>query len=87
MTQKQHNDERKVELLDLAAIMMQPSGKKLLVRLLERSGFFQSTFHENDRRHAFHEGERSMAVWLYNEMLQADVGHLNNMIRDRNNAR
>lgn len=79
-------DERKIELLDLSAIMMQPSGRKFLLQLLEQTGFFESTFHENDRRHAFIEGQRSVGVRLFNDMKEADPGQLTNMIRDYNHA-
>jgi hypothetical protein len=75
-----------VTLLDLEGIMRTEQGRRILRLILERSGFFESSFNQSDRVTAFNEGKRDIALWLYENMRQANQGHLLTIIKDHNNG-
>lgn len=65
-------DGRDVELAEIAAIMRSDSGQSLICRILERTGYFSDTFSEEPLEHAYNAGQRSVGLWLVNELKEAD---------------
>lgn len=70
-----------LELVELDSIMRQDSGRSLLLRILERTGYFESTYSLDPRVSDFKAAQRELGVWLFNEMKQANKGQLLAMIR------
>lgn len=76
---------RDIELIELSGIMRTDSGRKVLLRILRHSGFFDSGWNEDSRKHAFHEGRRSEGLWLFQELQEADPAQLMNMLKEHVN--
>lgn len=79
------NEKREVELSDLSAIMSTDAGRNVLLRILEHSGYFTSSYSQDQREHAFNEGRREEGLWLIQEMKQADSRHLMNILKEHYN--
>lgn len=80
------SEDRTVEVIELDAIMRQENGRKVLLRLLERSGYFDGCWNPDARAHAFAEGARDQGLRLYTDMLEANPAQLTKMIEEHNNG-
>jgi len=65
------NEKRKLEVADLSCIMQTESGRNVIRRIIEESGYFYDTFDQDAIQHAKRAGKRSVAVWLIEELKQA----------------
>lgn len=74
--------QRKLELDDLGVIMRQDPGRRFLARLLEKSGFLDSAYDDDERRHVLAEGKREIGSWLYKELQEIDPVLVTNLIRE-----
>ena len=65
-------DRRKDELHDLGAMLDSQTGRRVLRRILERSGPLRQTFDaESERLSSLRAGERNIGLWLLAELTQA----------------
>ena len=64
--------DRDRELADLTKLLQQDWGRRLLWRVLERSGLHRTSFTGNSTTF-FNEGQRNLGLWLVDEMLSADT--------------
>ena len=76
-----------MENLDLDAIMRQDSGRRFLTKVLEKSGYFKSSYSEDARSHAFAEGMKELGYWLVEEMQEVNPAQLINILEDHHNAK
>lgn len=74
--------ERINELRDIRTVMATPAGRRLLWRALKNARIFESRFHENDRIHAYMEGNANQGLWLMAELNHADQGLYNQMVSE-----
>lgn len=63
---------RKVELDDFKWLLGHLQGRRVLTRLMERTGVYRSSFNANALSMAMHEGERNIGLILVADMLEAD---------------
>lgn len=75
--------KRAVEISDLSYILNTEEGVNLIARILEKTGYYESTFDTNERDCVYDQGRRSIGVWLYREVKEASVGGLRKVI-DKN---
>ena len=75
-----HDDE----VADLQAVLATMSGRRLLWRILGKSGFQRGSFSPDALTMAFQEGERNVALWLQAEIEGADSSAFLVMIREAN---
>ena len=68
---KKLKSREEVEAEDLRAVLRTPVGRRFLYRVLERTGFFRSSF-KTSAEMAFLEGERNVGLWLHSEIGQVD---------------
>ncbi len=70
--QKAAADRRASELRDLGAILDIQAGRRVLRRLLERSGPLRQTFDaDSERLSSLRAGERNIGLWLLAELAEA----------------
>lgn len=71
-----------VETAEIAAILKTDSGRKVILRVLNSTGYFSNTFDHDPIKHAYNAGRRSIGVALVAEIKAA--GEFVNLIRDQN---
>jgi hypothetical protein len=78
---------READKIDLRRFLNGETSRWFVMRLIERAGLFRQTFDvsapENTHAHAFHEGRRSAALELLNDILDACPEHWGTMLRER----
>ena len=62
--------ERQTEIDDLAWLMSDARGRRVMRRLLARSGIYRTSFNADPATMAFMEGRRDMGLWLVDEISQ-----------------
>lgn len=62
---------RRKELDDLRWLLGHPQGRRILNRLLERTGVFRTSFNHSGSVMAFSEGRREVGLWITAEMSEA----------------
>lgn len=72
---------RKTELKDLKELLATHSGRRILWRILERTGMHRTSFTGNSKTF-FNEGERNIGLWLVDEVLLADADKYLLMIKE-----
>lgn len=79
-----YNEKQKktVAELDLDAIMRTESGRRFLLSLLEKTGYFNQTFHLDQRLHIFNDGKREIGLMLITDMKEANPAMLSNIIKE-----
>lgn len=66
--------QREKELADIRAIITTPEGERVMVRLLEKSGFFHTACQGNTDPVdiGYRDGKRGLALWLVQEITSVD---------------
>lgn len=64
--------DRQLQQNDLRAVLATPAGGRVLWRVLEHAGMFQSVFNLDAGLMAFLEGARNEALWLVSEINAVD---------------
>jgi hypothetical protein len=59
---------REMQLADIQSVVSTAAGMRLLGRILEHSGYFESTFNNDSLISAFHQGRREEGIWLLQEL-------------------
>lgn len=62
---------RRVELDDLRWMIAHKQGRRILWRLLERTGLYRSSFNTNGMTMAMNEGQRNLGLFLLAELMDA----------------
>jgi hypothetical protein len=76
--------QQKRERYELRDTMATNEGIRTLWRVLEEAGMHEQSFVPGDPdATAFREGARSIGLWLWDEMQQADAGRLFEFIKQR----
>mgnify|MGYP003642674068 CR=1 FL=1 len=78
------DNARKVEIAELAGIMITESGRNVISRHLTQCGAFDCTFEIDPYKHAFRAGERSSGLRLINELKDAVPLEYNLLLKERN---
>jgi len=65
-------------------VLATPAGARVLWRILGQAGIFDMSFVPGlPESTAFNEGRRSVGNWLWNEVSEADVGRLFQIMKER----
>jgi hypothetical protein len=78
LTDKQ---KRNQELADLKAVLELPQGRRYIRRLLDRCGVFRAPFTPSAQVY-YDTGIRSVGVWVWGEIEEADVELLITVLRE-----
>lgn len=66
--------ERRNELHDIELLLRIPEARRVISRILARTGPLRQTFDAtNERVSSFGAGERNVGLWLLDELFQADA--------------
>jgi hypothetical protein len=77
-------NKRKTEQGDLRLLISTKWGRRLVWRILERTGQHRTSFTGNSTTF-FNEGQRNIGLWLVDEVLSADTNQYLTMIKENNN--
>jgi hypothetical protein len=66
-------DTRRKELEDLRWLLGHPQGRRLVLRMLEETGVFRSSFNHSGSLMAFNEGRRNIGLWLTSELMEGSA--------------
>lgn len=70
--QEKAEQKRKEQLADLSEILDHPAGRRVLRRILDRTGPLRQTFDiENERLSSMRAGERNIGLWIIAELIEA----------------
>lgn len=75
-------DVRKRELNDIRTVLSNASGRRLVWRLLERCGAFESVFNEKSSTMAYLSGQQDLGHFIMAEIVEADENLLLKMMKD-----
>lgn len=64
-------ETRRKELDDLRWLLGHPQGRRILNRILERTGVFRTSFNHSGSVMAFNEGRREVGLWVTAELSDA----------------
>lgn len=67
----QARETRRRELDDLRWLLGHPQGRRILNRMLERTGVFRTSFNHSGSVMAFNEGRREVGLWVTAELSEA----------------
>jgi hypothetical protein len=68
---------------DMRAVLETGAGRRVLWRMLEHAGIYQTTFaQDSERLSALLEGKRRVGLWLIGEIATADPMAYANLLRD-----
>lgn len=67
----QARETRRRELDDLRWLLGHPQGRRILNRILERTGVFRTSFNHSGSVMAFNEGRREVGLWVTAELSDA----------------
>lgn len=76
------NDARELEIDAIRVIMSSEGGRGFLNRLLQETGLDRSSFDNDPITHARNAGQRSVGVWLRDELIEADLDLYLRMIKE-----
>lgn len=80
---KYAEDVRKSELHDLRNVLLSPSGRRVLARLMERTGPLRQTFNiDSERLTALASGERNIGLWILAELSDAAPESIGQILTD-----
>jgi hypothetical protein len=77
-------NKRKTEQGDLRQLLSTKWGRRMVWRILERTGQHRTSFTGNSTTF-FNEGQRNIGLWLVDEVLSADTNQYLTMIKENNN--
>lgn len=74
------------DIEDLKWIMRDPRGRRLMARLLERTGTMRSSFHTSGSVMAFNEGRRDIGLFLTAELLEHTASDYSKLLHEYRNS-
>ena len=78
-------NKHETEQNDLRQLLSTKWGRRLVWRILEKTGQFRTSFTGNSTTF-FNEGQRNIGLWLVDEVLSADTNQYLAMIKENNNG-
>jgi hypothetical protein len=78
--------ERAREQIELDDVLRTPSGRAVLLRILEKTGYFDSTFNKDPIQMAGFSAKREVGTWLVDEMSSANNGQFINIMKEKYNG-
>lgn len=83
LAEQQAKERRKDELHDIGAMLDSQTGRRVLRRILERTGPLRQTFDvESERVSSLRAGERNVGLWLLAELTEARPESIGGLIAD-----
>lgn len=76
-------NKRETELGDLRQLLSTKWGRRLVWRILDKTGQYRTSFTGNSTTF-FNEGQRNIGLWLVDEVLSADTERYLLMIKENN---
>ena len=75
--------ERTTEVLELDDVLRTPSGRAVLKRILEKTGYFDDTFNKDPIQMAGFTAKREVGIWLVDQMARANHGQFINISKEK----
>lgn len=83
LAEEQAKEQRKSELHDLGVMLDTQAGRRVLRRLLERTGPLRQTWDvESERISSLRAGERNVGLWLLSELTDARPESIGGLIAE-----
>ncbi len=79
----QARETRRRELDDLRWMLGHPQGRRILNRILERTGVFRTSFNHSGSVMAFNEGRREVGLWVTAELSDASPDGFMKVLTER----
>lgn len=80
--------EKSEEQTDIAALMGEPWGRRVVHRMLGEAGVFRASYEKGDPYHtAFREGARNIGNWLLSQIISETPEQYAAMLKENSNAR
>lgn len=80
-------EQKTQEQLDVAALMEEPFGRRIVHRLIAQAGCFRVSYTEGDPHHtSFREGERNIGNWLMSQVIAETPEQYALMLKEQNNG-
>lgn len=76
-------ETRRKELDDLRWLLGHPQGRRILNRILERTGVFRTSFNHSGSVMAFNEGRREVGLWVTAELSDASPDGFMKVLTER----
>lgn len=76
------DNAREIEISEIRSIMTTEAGRNFIWRLLQRTSVDVDTFNPDPHINAYRCGERSIGIWLQNELQDAAPGSYMTMIKE-----
>ena len=76
-------ETRRRELDDLRWMLGHPQGRRILNRILERTGVFRTSFNHSGSVMAFNEGRREVGLWVTAELSDASPDGFMKVLTER----
>ncbi len=74
--------QRQGELEDLRWLLGNAQGRRIALRMLDRTGVYRSSFNHSGSVMAFSEGRRDIGLWLTAELLEASPDRYLKLLRE-----
>lgn len=85
-TELQARETRRKELDDLRWLLGHPQGRRVIVRLLDKTGMFRTSFNHSGSVMAFNEGRRDMGLFITAELSEASPEGFMKVLLEHNKA-
>lgn len=69
--------------IDFQTVMNTPSGRKVLLHLLDHAGYFGATYSQNERDHVYNEGRRAEGVYLAERLIRVDPDKFMMIVKEK----
>ena len=79
--------DRTREEIELDEVMRTHAGRAVLLRILERTGYFDSTFNKDPIAMAAFSAQREIGIELVSQMSAANNGQFINILKEKFNER
>ncbi len=79
--------ERQIEQQDLKWLMKCKQGRRIMWRLLERTGLYRTSFNPNSMTMAFNEGNRNLGLVLMAQLNEACPERYTLMVQEQQDGR
>ncbi len=70
------------ELADIKLLLGKQWGRRIVYKLLERTGLYQTSFNSDSNVMSLHEGERNIGLWLLDKVAAADIDQYVLMLKE-----
>jgi hypothetical protein len=70
------------ELADIKLLLGKQWGRRIVYKILERTGQYRTSFNSDSNVMSLHEGERNIGLWLLDKVAAADIDQYVLMLKE-----